>query len=336
MSMICPKCCGSFEQRLQCPTCGVRLEYQLPLAGRGPRVASPGATWQESPWGRILVGLLLAQGIYYGLWNLCQAGLSVGQPELLQGLWTTLTGLLVVEGMQAAAVLGGGALAGAGRRQGPIFGAFVGLCNGIIFLALNWGHPLMGQPLLLYAQPLLQALGGLVGGLTGCLIWRPLPPTATRSAQAVGKRRGLRKQPGLFAGPVAWLRILLGAAVVVGGTLGAETILEWVISLGDGKLGLETVQDYRMMGWAIAALAALFGGAVSGSTTASGFQHGLLAGIVAAALLVGIRVGLQHASFDSLLMAGSTALILCMAGGWFGGQLLPPVAAATARRPQYA
>ena len=28
MSMVCPQCHGSFSQRLQCPSCGVRLEYQ--------------------------------------------------------------------------------------------------------------------------------------------------------------------------------------------------------------------------------------------------------------------------------------------------------------------
>ena len=38
--------------------------------------------WQETPWGRIGVGLLLAQGVYYGLWNLGNAGLLAANPEL--------------------------------------------------------------------------------------------------------------------------------------------------------------------------------------------------------------------------------------------------------------
>src|SRR3989442_1640852 len=35
MSMVCPKCNGSFEQRLQCPACNVRLLYQAPSRRRG-------------------------------------------------------------------------------------------------------------------------------------------------------------------------------------------------------------------------------------------------------------------------------------------------------------
>ena len=57
MAMVCPQCAGSYEQRLQCPTCGVRLLYDFhgpkaqaaaagrPLAadGLGPHRHRPGA-----------------------------------------------------------------------------------------------------------------------------------------------------------------------------------------------------------------------------------------------------------------------------------------------------
>ena len=35
MAMVCPQCNGSFEQRLNCPGCNVRLLYQAPTRKRG-------------------------------------------------------------------------------------------------------------------------------------------------------------------------------------------------------------------------------------------------------------------------------------------------------------
>src|SRR5437588_1664174 len=77
MAMVCPQCNGSFEQRWHCPSCGVRLLYQTRQTRTGG--GSPGETdpWQQTPWGRILIGLLLAQGIYYSLRHLFTAGLLV-------------------------------------------------------------------------------------------------------------------------------------------------------------------------------------------------------------------------------------------------------------------
>src|SRR5262245_65755160 len=75
MAMVCPQCKTSFDQRLQCPHCDVRLIYHE-SAGRAGNVPLVGAgAWQQTPWGRIFIGLLLAQGLYYGLRHLCVAAL---------------------------------------------------------------------------------------------------------------------------------------------------------------------------------------------------------------------------------------------------------------------
>src|SRR5205809_31564 len=118
MAMVCPKCQVSYKQRLQCPKCAVRLEYQA--GGRSFDSDRPGdrGGWQETPWGRIAVGLLLAQGLYYGLWHLGNAGMMVGNPELAGTFRTSLPGLIVVQSLQALGLLVGGALAGAGRQRG--------------------------------------------------------------------------------------------------------------------------------------------------------------------------------------------------------------------------
>src|SRR5205807_1882800 len=119
---VCPQCLGSFSQRLHCPACGVRLEYR---AG-APRAAAPSGdiqVWQQTPWGRIVIGLLLAQGLYHGLLHLCKA-LAMGlDPEDAHVLWGSLTGLVVLQALQAVGLLSGGAVAGAGKRQGAVYAA---------------------------------------------------------------------------------------------------------------------------------------------------------------------------------------------------------------------
>src|SRR5437016_6007046 len=103
MSMLCPKCQCSYQQRLTCPKCGG----------------------------------LLAQGLYYGLWNLVNAVLLATNPELANGLWGTMQGLLIIQGLQALGLLVGGALAGAGRPRGVMFGALVGVWNGLLFVIMQ-------------------------------------------------------------------------------------------------------------------------------------------------------------------------------------------------------
>ena len=75
MAMVCPQCASSYEQRLQCPTCNARLLYDP----RGPKPAarSSAVRWQQTPWGRILIGLVLAQGLYFGLQHLLMGLMEV-------------------------------------------------------------------------------------------------------------------------------------------------------------------------------------------------------------------------------------------------------------------
>src|SRR5262245_7082204 len=141
MAMICPKCQEAYKQRLQCPNCKVRLEYHA--GGRSLMTNKPGEQppgWQETPWGRIAVGLLLAQGLYYGLWHLGNAGLLGLGGEEAGAFWATMPGLLVIQGLQALGLLLGGALAGAGRQRGVMFGALVGVWNGLLFLVMHTGQ----------------------------------------------------------------------------------------------------------------------------------------------------------------------------------------------------
>src|SRR5258708_36831639 len=108
MAMVCPQCKSSHEQRLQCPQCAVRLVFQDTGSGSGSLGSS--IAWQQTAWGRILIGLLLAQGIYHGLRHLCVAGLLATQGSEPAGLWNSLPGFLLLESLQVVALLIGGLL----------------------------------------------------------------------------------------------------------------------------------------------------------------------------------------------------------------------------------
>src|SRR5262245_19476335 len=112
MAMLCPQCNQSFEQRLHCPQCGRRLVYQNAAPSNKP--AAPFSGWQQTPWGRILIGLVLAQGLFFGLRQLFAAGLLASAGEEPADFWATLTGLMVLQGLQLVGLLIGGVLAGAG------------------------------------------------------------------------------------------------------------------------------------------------------------------------------------------------------------------------------
>src|SRR5438105_15600753 len=116
MAMLCPQCRGSFAQRLNCPKCGVRLLYQDGRHRSEETSEGQTASWQQTPWGRLIVGLLLAQGLYYVLRHLCMAGLLVAWEQSAGSVWATLTGLIVLQALQAASIFAAGLLTGAGQR----------------------------------------------------------------------------------------------------------------------------------------------------------------------------------------------------------------------------
>jgi hypothetical protein len=326
MAMLCPQCRSSFAQRLHCPNCGVRLVYQD--ARHGPDDGPDGlpASWQQTPWGRLIVGLLLAQGLYYVLRNLCTAGLLVAREEPASGVWATLTGLIVLQVLQATSVLAAGLLTGAGQRRGLLYGAVVGVWNAVFFILIQiW----TGQPLTtidLFGQPVLQVAFGALGGLVGSLIWRPLllelmPIQPRKSLPSLAIRKG----PSVFRGPVAWGRVLTGITVAVGGVFWVDMIRDSVMEASEGKLRIDTQLQADLVTWEISALAMLAGGALAGATTRNGAKQGLCVGIGTGTVLSGIRLASITHTPELLLLTLVSALTLAFVGGWFGSHLLPPV-----------
>ena len=327
MSMVCPQCNGSFEQRLQCPTCRVRLLYQADRRGGKDRLPGQPDQWQHTPWGRIMVGLLLAQGLYHGMRQLCSAGMLAAGEGATPDVWATLFGLMLLQGLQGCGILVGGTLAGAGQRRGMLIGTLVGLWNGVIFAVMQQWNGKALTTVTAYGQPVLLTAFGALGGLIGSLIWRPLPaltmPDPDPGRKAV--KFASRGKGSLLAGPVAWGRVLLGVAVTVGGTLWAHVILNFVLEFAEGKLTITSRVQAQLVTTEICVLVVLLGSCLAGATTVNGLKQGICVGLVAAAVLIGIQMGSTKADIYQMIYTGTSTFFLSLAGGWFGGQLFPPV-----------
>jgi hypothetical protein len=290
--------------------------------------------WGQTPWGRILVGVILSQGLFYGLRHLCTAGLMVGGDAAAQGVWSTLYGLIFLQVIQALCLLFAGMLAGAGGRQGIVFGAIVGVWNGVMSVIVQGIGGVPYTAVTLVGQPILHVAFGAAGGFLGSSIWKPLPIlVGPASPQVAPPLIPVRLRQPLFAGPFAWGRILLGTALAIAGAVWAKVILGMVLDASNGALDITDHLQARLVTWEVAGLAMLVGSAVAGAGTSNSLKQGLCVGLAASAVLLGFRIGARHSAPYELLLTVGCAVSLALAGAWFGGSLFPPVVS-TPRREQ--
>lgn len=336
MAMVCPQCKNSYEQQLQCPACGVRLLFQAQLPITASTAAEPEeGGWQKTPWGRLVAGLLLAQGLSYGMKLFLTAGFLASGEDAAQTVWQTLFGILLLHGVMGFSLVVGGALVGAGQAKGALYGILLGLVNCIVALVTQQGK---GEPLGLmtfYGQPIMHMAFGGLGGMLGSWIWRPVPTVALppgSSAPLRGISTGALTTLACLAGPVAWARVLMGTAVVVGGVVWSNAILEWVLEASQGSLNISTHLQAKLINWEITAIAALFGAGLAGATTFNSMKQGLCVGLIAGVILLGIYLGSPKAVLESTVLTIISVAVLSLAGGWFGGQMFPPVLSTGRRR----
>ncbi len=322
MSMVCPECQGSFEQSLQCPTCGVRLHYR-PAARAAASPAGGSEQWHTTPYGRIVVGILLSQGLGHGLQMLCTAGLLAASDSASRGVWGTLFGLVLLQALHALSLLVGGAVAAAGQRRGPFLGAIVGLVSGFLFLVAQvWdGRP---PDVAVYGQPLLALIFGTLGGLVGSSIWKPLP--SLRAPTPTARPRPARPARPTHS-PTSWARVLVGIGVAAAGIFWPAVMLNWVVGHSYGIFRLESELQGQLVAWEIAGLLTLLGGAIAGSTTPNGIKHGFLVGLGGAIILVGNQLANRTVMLEQTFLLVASMLSLTVVGGWFGGHLFPPIGA---------
>lgn len=323
MAMVCPQCSGSFEQHLDCPACGVRLVYQVRQGSEDQ--------WQQTPWGRIVVGLLLAQGLAHGLQMFITGWLQASDEVPGQGMWTSSWGILLLFSLQGISLLIGGTITGAGQVRGLLYGSFVGLVNGLIFLMLNLGRGEIQNEVAFYSQPILHLAFGAMGGLIGTLIWRPLPTLRLEPSSGSAKLR-VSNGPLMFAGPIHWIRVLVGIIVAVAGVAFSPTILAFILEMFQGMIALQSTFQARLVTWEISAVAVLVGAGLAGATTPNGPKQGLVVGLGAGVLLIGISLGNPNAAFQASEFLVAALVGLTLAGGWFGSQLFPPLGGGSRRK----
>jgi hypothetical protein len=282
-----------------------------------------GATrWQQQPWGRILIGILLAQGLFYGLRHLLTAVLlAVQGRESVEQMWTNASGILLLQGVRILSLMVGAVFAGGGQRQGLFLGAMIGAWNGVLSVLFLPGPAQSLTTIAVLGQPVLQLVVGAVAGWLGSAFWKPVPEVAT-----VRKKRNLfRQHLSGFAGPVAWLRVGIGAVLAIAGTLTATIFFEKLLDLGKGTLATTDDLQDRLITMEIKALAILLGGALAGSTTPNGLKQGLCVGLAITAILVGIEMNFIDRWLQLAALTAVCSVCLASVGGWFGSQLFPPV-----------
>jgi hypothetical protein len=317
----------------------VQLEEPATAAAKAPAVRPP-VDHTPSFWGRLVIGLVLAQGLYYGLRALCNATVvAFGDAS---EWWASFAGLITDQSLEGIALMVGGVVAGAGQPRGALAGTLLGSANAVLLLVV---HAVLGQhidDLMLYGQPLLHASVGALGGAVASRIWRPLPAAG---AFAPPKPSSLLIKPTAPPAPFAWGRILLGVAIAVGGTVWAHTIRTFMTKASQGALRVESQLQTQFITWEISTMSILVGAALAGATTRNGTKQGVAVGVLAGAGIVAAHILLgrdQYPAQEFLLeqvgvgtikgqMTGQMASLLVMnafflsvVGGWFGGQLMPP------------
>ncbi len=314
MAMYCEHCHKPRPEALVCSICGGPLR-----PGQAPAVTGPTDAWMASPLGRVLLGLLLAQGLFHAARSLATGILLVCfGPEAVEAFQNSLVGVVFWQVVQGLALLAGTAPIGSGDPFGFFYGMLVGLGNGLICTAFPLVPGTASGNLASFCLPLIQAAVGLFGGWLGSLIWLPAPEIVTipvRKAQAWVRP--------LLKGPILWTRVAIGAAITIAGAISAGALFDAMLEAGHGRLATSSYLQDRIFTWEIKILLLLLGGAIAGANTMNGFKQGLVVG-VASALALALLPRYSASILEGLILFVAT-VSFCTLGGWFGGQLLPPI-----------
>ncbi len=353
MQLFCPTCDNAFPGVSRCPRCGGLLLMPHEVAVEAPtRQPDPPAPLRPTMLGRLAVGTILALGLYLAARKIAIGLVLATEPDPA-GWWMSFKGLAAVHASQILAVIFGAVVAAAGRTRGYPLGLGVGVVCGGLFLGYELLAGAPPQDLVLYLQTPVLAVFGLVAGVLGSRIWGAAPYLDIRPPVS-GKLSSLRlleESAGNPSPPTLWVRVLIGALVIVVGVTLADQSRHTAQKYSGGLLRVQSIGQGEYLTWQLATFAVLLGGAAAGAATGAGIRHGLLAGVIGGATLLAVyyKTGgsippvdwwLTRLSLDdhpltspSVITAivGSVFLV-GMVGGWLGGQLFLPLAPEHMRR----
>lgn len=321
MPAACEQCGHTFNSTGACPRCGGR---NGPPTGSGPR-------WLHTVAGRLFIGLIIGQGLFYALERLLTGVLLAAQGGTAQELWAVPTNVVYLQAAQLVAVLFGGAIAGGGQKSALSLGAIVGAWNGVVAILFQQVPPEAIGSLALYTSPLIHATVAAVGGGVGSAVWKPVKDADYGPMAATTKKKAKPAKP-LLEGKVAWFRIFVGAALAVAGYLYAAEVFKKVLDLSGGKLGTDsTVQD-KIIVWEIRAIALMLSGFLAGALMSNGLKQGLIVALLGSIVLIGIQSSKPGDVVEAVGIIIASTFGLATLGGWFGGTLFPPVTRYSHRR----
>jgi hypothetical protein len=319
------------------------------------RTAEAPAPVTTTPVGRVAVGAAMGLGLYLALRNLVTGALLAVSPDPA-AWWLSFQGLMALHAAQVVAVLFGGAVAAAGRAQGYSLGLAVGAVCGGVFLGFELIAGASARDLVMYLQPPVLALIGLVAGAVGSWVWHPAPqldypvaPASKLSSIQLLEDSVAHPEP-----PTQWIRVVLGAFVMVVGVVLADGFRNLAQKNSGGMLRVQSLGQAEFVTWQLGTFAVLMGGIFAGATTSAGFRHGVYAGclgglgVYAMCTKVGAalppvawwltRFSLGEQPLNSPAVIGTitaSVLIVGVLGGWLGGILLPKLAPPSMRsRPR--
>jgi hypothetical protein len=314
MAAICSMCSAPLDSKAKCLRCG----YENAAKPRG------GPRWLNTTSGRLAIGLIVSQGLFYALERLFTGILLASQGGTVEEIWANPANTVWLQLAQLLGVLVGGILAGGSQEKVVPLGCLVGAWNGVLSLLFQQLPADLVGPIALYSAPLVHGVVAVCGALIGARIWRPIVTVETGPVLGSAAKKAAPPKP-VLAGRIAWLRVVVGTALAVGGYLYAELIFEKILSLSGGKSGYETAFQDNLIIWQLRVFAGVVGGLIAGMMTTNGFKQGLLVGLGSSVILMGVQISRPG---DLLLAWGMVLLIsfsAAIAGGWFGGALFPPL-----------
>jgi hypothetical protein len=195
-----------------------------------------------------------------------------------------------------------------------------------------------------------------VGGIAGVLaarVWGGVPALD----MPIADRGPLRSSRFSLATteeqerPTSWVRVLLGAMVMLVAVAAADRVRSGLQKHSYGLRRVTSVGLGQFLTWQLAVPGVLAGGAVAGASTGAGIRHGVLAGVLGGAGVICMTAaigeplgpvaywlgklslgGIPPTDPAAITAAASGILALGVVGGWLGGTLFLPLAPAHMRQ----
>ncbi|MEO2090917.1 MAG: hypothetical protein ABGY75_15665 [Gemmataceae bacterium] len=337
MYLFCPKCHTKHPATGRCPRCSSRLLVPAEAAEILPRsvIDAPSSAIHTSFSGRLTVGVVIALGLHLALseWVTGAAELSGSAIPPGAAVWVHFA-------LRLVAAAAGGLLAGAGRHVGFGGGLLVGLAGGLAWLTVDC-YPRVEVNLLRAGLVGVMAAASGVAAWVGERVWpgaKELPvPESARNSSLIRLKPGEGKKQQVR--PTRWLQVIIGATAAVIGVLAADWVRTGMMMMPKGLFNMGGPGAAARIDAQIAAFLVMLSGFTAGAGTGTGLRHGLFAGLLAAAGVVGLNTALPDGSFppieflvdklgvveppETAAAVGATVLAVVAVGGWLGGQLFP-------------